>query len=145
MFVTYTPEGGDPQTWEFRPGRVRASRAAMLERRYSKLAGEGKTWDQFKADVQRGSADARRVLLWHLVTLDHPTTRIEDVDPLEDELVVEHSREELLDLRYEVEKSKTMDDATRMMLLEKLDEEIESAREDDSGKAPSTTSVSATS
>lgn len=146
MFVTYAPEDGSPpQTWDFKPGRVRASRAAMLERRYTKLAGESKTWDAFKADVLRGSADARRVLLWHLVTLEHPTTRIEDVDPTEDELLVEMSRAELEDMRAEVEKTRTLDEATKTMILDKLDEELESARDDDSGKAFSPTSPTVTS
>lgn len=145
MYVTYTPEDGAPQTWTFKPGRVRASRAALLEKRYSKLAGEQKTWDMFKADVVRGAADARRVLLWHLLTLEHHTLRIEDIDPLEDELLVEHSREELEELRVEVDKARNLDDSTRAMILDKLDEEIETAREDDSGKAPSTTFETVTS
>lgn len=146
MYVTYTPDGGEPQRWEFRPGRVRASRAAMLERRYSKLAGgDTKTWDQFKADIQRGSADARRVLLWHLISMDHPTVRIEDVDPTEDELLVEHSRTELAELRAEVARTKAIDDEQREMILTRLDEEIATAPDDDAGKAPSTTSETGTS
>lgn len=145
--MTYKPDGAEPQRWEFRPGRVRASRAAMLERRYSKLAGggEAKTWDMFKADVLRGSADARRVLLWHLLSLEHPTVRIEDVDPLEDELLVEHSRSELAEMRAELARTKAIDDEQREMMLIRLDEEIQIAPDDDAGKAPSATSETGTS
>lgn len=147
MFVRYSPEDSpsEVQEWEFRPGRVRASRAAMIERLYSKLAGEKKTWDEFQAGILGGAADARRVLLWHLQSMVHPTLRIEDVDPLGDELTIEHSRQELEDLRAEAVKAKNLDEATRNVLLAKLDADIETARDDGMGKAISTTSASATS
>lgn len=136
MFLTYTPEGGQPQVFEFSPGRVRQSRAEMLERRYSKLAGEKLTWDQFKMDVVKGSASARRVLLWHFLSQQHPTLRVEDVDPYEDELVLQFSRKELEDMRAEVAKS-PLSDLDKDTILAKFDEEIATAPDSDlEGKAP---------
>src|SRR5574342_389387 len=100
MYVTYQPEGSEPQRWEFRPGRLRESRAEMLERRYAKLIGEKSVpFEQFRMAILQDQASARRVLLWHLLNLVHPTLRIEDVDPIRDELTIEASRSELEELR----------------------------------------------
>lgn len=143
MFVTYSPDGDEPRTWEFQPGRVKTSRCQLIERRMKDLTGETRTYTQFQAEVQQGSAAARRVLLWHLLSTDHPTLRIEDVDPLADELVVEHSRQELEEIRAAVAKSSTVAEQDRTAMLEAIDAQIETAR-DDGGKAPSSNSGSAT-
>lgn len=94
MFVTYTPEDGETQRWEFSPGRVRQSDAALIEKQY------GQTWERFCGDVQAGSIKARRVLLWHLMRRDHHTLRFEDVpDFYADEVVIEHNASELASFR----------------------------------------------
>lgn len=139
------PDGDESgkQKWEFRPGKVRSSRAAMMEKLLRKLGGEPRTYEQFKADVVTGSSVARRVMLWHLLSLEHPTIRVEDVDPLDEEVLVEHSKQELADLRASLEKSNTLDEATKALMLEQVDLQIETA-EDDGGKAPSSPSASDT-
>lgn len=99
MFVTYKPESGDEQRWEFDPAKVRQSAAEMIEKRY----GGGRTYEQWKAAVQQGESRARRVLLWHLMTRDHHTLRYEDVpDFLMGEFEVEFSLAELHALREQV-------------------------------------------
>jgi hypothetical protein len=145
LFVTYHPDGAsEPQRWEFRPGRVRETRAEMIERRYAKLIGEKSApFEQFRMAVLQESASARRVLLWHLRNLDHPALRIEDVDPLRDELRIEASRSELEELR-ETLADAPMDDAQREMMLLAIDAQIATAPEDEGGKAPSPTSDGAT-
>jgi hypothetical protein len=138
VFVTFTPEDtGEVQRFEFKPGRIRSSRAEMIEKKYAKLAGEKLTYDQFKMAVAQGSAIARRVLLWHVLNTVHPTLRIEDVDPFEDEILVEYSRTELEELRAEIVKAKGLDDEQREAIVARLDQEIETAPDDDGGKAPS--------
>jgi len=142
MYVTYRPEGGEERRWVFEPGKVRASRAEMIEKR------AGENWDSWLASVQMGSMKARRVLLWHLLSLDHPTLRFEDVDFLADELVVEHSAAELAEIRARVYAAKLPDDQ-REQVLAVLDAEIEAAREREGrdggeGKASSKRSGSAT-
>ncbi|WP_329426825.1 hypothetical protein OG339_42220 [Streptosporangium sp. NBC_01495] len=100
MFVTYSPEDGTEQRWTFDPKRVRASKAEMIEKR------AGEPWDAWQAAVLAGKMRARRVLLWHLLTVDHPTLRWEDVpDFYAGELLVEYSVIELADIRGRVEKA----------------------------------------
>jgi hypothetical protein len=133
MFVTYQPEGKDQQRWEIDPDRVRQSRAEIIEKRF------GKNWDQFRAGVQSGDSKARKVLLWHLISLEHHTLRYEDVpDFCMGELKVEHSRGELLVLRDRLAKVNLPEDEREQMLTA-LDIEITDAiaSEDDLGKAPS--------
>jgi hypothetical protein len=146
MFLTYTPEDGDAQRFEFRPKRVRASRAEMIEKRYGQLAGiKNATWDQFKVAIQQGSASARRVLLWHLLSAEHPTLKIDDVDPFEDEVELEYSKSELLEVREFLSSAPNIPEADLALMLAKVDMDIMTAPEDGSeGKAPSKTSADAT-
>lgn len=122
MHVTYSPESGDVQRWEFKPDRVRASKAEMIEKRY------GDSWDQWKTAVQAGNIKARRVLLWHLMTQQHPTLRWEEVpDFYSGELLVELDVDELRVLRAGVEANRQVDPTEKAAMLAALDDEIENA------------------
>jgi hypothetical protein len=142
MFITYQPEGSEaPLRREFQPGRIRESRAEMIERRYAKLVGEKFVpFEQWRMAVLQDGAAARRVLLWHLLSLDHPTVRIEDVDPYRDELTVQASKSELGELRETLAGAGGMDDAQRETMLAMIDAQIAAAPDDGMGKAPSPTS-----
>lgn len=142
MFLTYTPDGEPPQRFEFRPGRVRLARAEMIEKRYGQLTGaKPATFEAWRMAVQQGSAAARRVLLWHLLSEIHPTIKIEDVDPFEDELLLEYSKAELLEMRAALEKAPGIPEAELGIMLGQLDVEIMTAAEDSSGKAKSSSSA----
>lgn len=78
--VTYAPADGEKREWDFRPGRVKSSVAELIENR------AGCTYEEWKQKVLTGDIRARRVLLWHLLWLDHPVLKIEDVDFYADEL-----------------------------------------------------------
>ena len=134
MFVTYTPEGGDVQRWEFDPGRVRQSEAEILEKRY------GGTYDKLRASIVTGESRARKVLLWHLLRRDHHALRFEDTpDFFMDELKVEHSHGELLTLRDRVLKANLPEDE-RDAVLTALDIELTDAiagEEEGKATAPS--------
>jgi len=130
--------------WDFRPGRIRNSRAALIEKLYSKVVGERQTYEAFKLAVQQGSAPARQVLLWHLQSLDHPTLRLEDVDFAEDELSVEYTVSELQQFRDTMAGQSSLDQAQREQFLAILESEIQRAPEDDWGKAPSSSASPAT-
>lgn len=138
MHVTYRPEDGEEQRWEFVPGRVRQSAAELVEKRF------GKNWDIFCAGVQSGDSKARRVLLWHLLRQEHHTLRLEDVpDFFMDELVVEHSVDELHTLRDRLMKTDMPEDEREQMLVA-LDLEISEAiarGEQHEGKAPSSSAA----
>lgn len=149
MYVTYRPEGGDEQSWEFDPDRVRASAAELVEKRY------GESWAMFLAGVQQGSIRARRVLLWHLIRRDHHTLKYEDTpDFYAGEVEVQYDAAELLAMRDAVMKAE-VPDKEREQVLTALDMEItdamarEGAATDDGepepvGKAPSKKSGNAT-
>jgi hypothetical protein len=144
VFVAYHPEGSEePTKWTFVPGKVRNSRAAMIEKMYGKAVGAKATFEVWKLDVQQGSAAARQVLLWHLQSLDHHTLKLEDVDFAEDELIVSFSRGELEDMREAILSAKRLDEAQREMMLATIDGQMETA-EDDGGKARSSDSASPT-
>lgn len=123
MLVTFSPGDGDPQTWAWSPGRVLVSEAAIVEKVY------GKTWEMFAAEVQQGSAQARRVLLWHLQRRTHSMLRFEDApDFYADQLVIEYDAVELREMRDGVE-SAGMPQAERDIALAAIDREIASAEE----------------
>ncbi len=136
MFVTYRPEDGDERRWTFDPKRVRASKAEMIEKR------AGENWDAWLVSVQAGNIRARRVLLWHLLTLEHHGMRFEDTpDFYAGELVIEHSVSELLDMKDRIMKA-SLPDEQRDQVVAALDIEIADAmlREgqvEPEGKVPS--------
>lgn len=121
MFVTYRPQEGDQRRWEFDPRKVRASKAEMIEKRF------GEPWDAWQVAVQAGNMRARRVLLWHLLTVEHPTMRWEDTpDFLAGELLVQHSVAELREIRERIQKA-SVDDDRREQIMAALDTEITEA------------------
>lgn len=138
MHVTYTPEDGDRQEWDFNPGRVRSSEARVLEKVF------GENWETFTVGVQSGNIGARRVMLWHLLRLQHPMLRYDDVpDFYTDELVVEFSTAELAPMLDRMRKANLPEDK-REQVLAALDFAMSEAmaREEgeSGGKALSTTS-----
>lgn len=121
MLVTYTPTDGEPQSWTWTPGRVLVSEAAIVEKVY------GKSWEMFAAEVQQGSAQARRVLLWHLQRRAHPLLKFEDApDFYADELMIEYDAAELRALRDGLA-SAPLTAAEREMALASIEREIAEA------------------
>lgn len=144
MRVTYTPEDGSPpQSWDFNPGRVRVSEQVIVEKQF------GGTWLEFKTGVMSGSAQARRVLLWHLIRREHPAHNIRDTpDFFDDELIVEQSLAEITASYDEWVKSGGRDTANGELLEGMFQAEIQAAMErgdEPAGKALSKSEPSATS
>ena len=132
MKVVYRPDGGEAQSWTYKPGKVRAGDAELIERRV------GVSWDEFNRQVAQGSALARRALLWHFQRQTHPTLRFEDVDFAMDELRVEFDRDEIATIREQLAKVKLPDgvpEQAREAVLASLDAETRKAPEPP-GKAP---------
>lgn len=128
MIVTYSPKGEPVQKFEFLPDRVKSKRAEDIERN----AGTASTpmpFESWVLAVQQGSARARRVLMWHLLSLTHPRLRMADVDFAMGEVEVEMTLAELLELRDRVAKSRRAKPEEREEVLELLDAEIEAERE----------------
>jgi hypothetical protein len=89
MFVTYTPEDDEGQTWRHIPHEMRAREQDLVE------THAGTSFAQWTLDVLQGNAKARRVLLWLLLRREHPRVKLADVDFAWSELVVQQSRQEL--------------------------------------------------
>jgi hypothetical protein len=144
MFVTYKPEDGsaEAQTWEFDSRKVRASRAEMIEKR------AGENWEAWLMGVQQGNMRARRVLLWHLMSMPHPTMKFEDTpDFYAGELEVQHTKAELTAMRDRITSAGLPEDQVAQVLMA-IDLEIAGAPEGGSereGKALSKSGASATS
>jgi len=135
MHISYTPppEEGDEQEWDFDPGRVRASVAEMIERRF------GENYDAWQAGIQSGNIKARRVLLWHLLSLEHPRLRFEEVrDFYADEVKVQFSVAELTAIRDRLQRANLSEDK-REQALAAIDLEMTEAMEREEGKAQSAT------
>jgi hypothetical protein len=93
MQVTYKPEDApnENQTWQFDAKRIRSDAAEQIEKHF------GGSWDEFEMGVLKNETKARRVLLWHLMSLAHPTLKIKDVPPFyTGEVEVEQSSKELV-------------------------------------------------
>lgn len=131
MKLIYTPEGGERQEWVYKPGKLRASDAELLERR------TGMSWGDFNQTLARGSMLARRALLWHFLRQTHATLRFEDVDFALDELSLEFDRQEWAHIRREVEQVKLPEgtpEEMRETVLADIDRQAAEA-EDGPGKA----------
>lgn len=129
MFLKFTADGEtEPKVYEVRPGKVGKKRSAMAERAYSRAVGERRTWAQLQADAQQGSIEAWAMFLWIAQTADHPGLRYEDMPDFETEqLVMEHSREEIRQMRAGLAASKTMLALERDALIAQLDIALETA------------------
>jgi hypothetical protein len=122
VIVFYRPEGEPEQAFEFHPDRVRQKRAVAIEK------AAGLTWDEWNHAVLMGSAAARAVLLWHLLSLTHAKLRLDDVDFAMGELTVEMSLAEMLEMREQVATSNRVKPEQRDEALQVLDADIEEAR-----------------
>ncbi|MDX2692962.1 hypothetical protein [Streptomyces ipomoeae] len=89
MKVTYSPEDGDEQVFDYNPNKLLSAEREALEKR------TGMSFNDFAMGVLKGNALCRRALLHVLLKRQHPTTRFEDVDFLWDELTVEMTKGEI--------------------------------------------------
>lgn len=129
MIVTYKPAGSAARTWDFSPRDLPMSRATIIERAFG---GEKATIDQWTGEVMRGGAHARRVLIWSLLSVEHATLRLADVDPKFGEVEVDFSLAEMTQLRDEVAAKRVRGDqakAEKAEMLAMLDQEIDNLRE----------------
>ncbi|MFI1001984.1 hypothetical protein ACIP10_15320 [Streptomyces galbus] len=130
MYLVYQPEGQAEATrWTYNPRRMMSAEREWIERRTER------TWSEFTKDVVQGSSLCRRALLYVFLKREHPTIRWDDVDFAWDELKLEYTKAELVEIRSTVAESATGEE--REMILAKLDGEIAEAYEDpeEQGKA----------
>lgn len=122
MFFKYMPEDGEAQEWWFDPNKVRSQEAEAIEKR------TGWDWGEFGFHLLKGSALARRALLWTYLRRTHHVLRFEDVDFALSEVELEYSLEEVEALRAEADKSLDEADPDRPAVLASFDKQIADAR-----------------
>jgi hypothetical protein len=87
--VTYTPEDGEPQVFDYNPNKLMSVEREALEK------VTGRSFSDFAMGVLKGDSRCRRALLHVLLKRQHPTLRLDDVDFAWDELTVEMTKGEL--------------------------------------------------
>ncbi|MFM9604248.1 hypothetical protein [Streptomyces turgidiscabies] len=130
MFLVYSPEGSDaPKRWKYNPRKIMSVERENIERI------TGRTWSEFTQAVVQGSSLCRRALLFTFLKRDHPGVKWDDVDFAWDELKLEYSKGELIQIRATAAESATGEE--RAAVLEKLDAEIAESVDDpeEEGKA----------
>lgn len=129
MYLIYSPEGSEePKRWKYNPRRIMSAEREWIERRTDRH------WSEFTKDVVQGSSLCRRALLYVFLKREHTAIKWDDVDFAWDELQLEYSRAELIEIRNTVDESASGEQ--REAILAKLDEQIADAYEDpeDEGK-----------
>ena len=130
MFLVYRPEGAsEPQRWRYNPRKLMSAERENIERL------TGLTWTQFTQAVVEGSSICRRALLFTYQKRDHPTLKFDDVDFAWDELTLEYSKGELVQMREAAAESAPAE--LRPAVLARIDGQIAEAFDDpeEEGKA----------
>ncbi|MER6834242.1 hypothetical protein ABT320_09620 [Streptomyces cellulosae] len=130
MFLVYSPEGSDePKRFKYNPRKIMSAEREWIERRTER------NWADFTKDVVAGNSLCRRALLYVFLKREHPGIKWDDVDFAWDELVLEYSKSELIQIRETAAEAATGEE--REQVLARLDEDIAAAHEDpdDGGKA----------
>lgn len=130
MFLVYTPEGSaEPKRWKYNPRKIMSVEREAIERRCER------NWSEFTTDVVKGSSLCRRALLYTFLKREHPSVKWDDVDFGWDELTLEYSKGELIQIRETVAEATTGEE--RAAALAALDKQIAEAHEDpeEEGKA----------
>ncbi|MGW6395405.1 hypothetical protein ACWFR1_34055 [Streptomyces sp. NPDC055103] len=131
MFLVYQPEGQDaPTRWRYNPRKLMSIEREDLERR------TGRNFSDFTTAILQGNSLCRRALLYTFLRRDHPKTKFDDVDFAWDELTLEYSRQELIEMREKVASS--THGAERAAALEALDKDIEDAFDDTEAEGKAT-------
>lgn len=89
MKVTYNPEDGEEQVFNYNPNKLLSVEREALEKR------TGRAFNDFAMGVLKGDALCRRALLHVLLKRVHPTLSFDDVDFCWDELTVEMTKGEI--------------------------------------------------
>jgi hypothetical protein len=71
--LIYSPEGGEPQQFDFEPMELLASEAELIE---SEGAGFWDSYMEFYGKFITGNIRARRVLLWMFLRRTNPTLEL---------------------------------------------------------------------
>ncbi len=118
MLLIYRPEGADERRWTYAPDKLMSSEAEALEK------VTGLTYEEFGTALIKGSATARRALLWVYLKREAPTLRHSQVDVPVGAVGIDYEQHELHAIRDKLAESTDMSDEDRNAALAQLDSMI---------------------
>ncbi|MFD4551418.1 hypothetical protein [Streptomyces sp. NPDC058466] len=136
MYLVYKPDGQEePTRYKYQPQKLMSAEREMLERRTER------NFSEFHEGVMKGNSLCRRALLFMYTKREHPTVKWDDVDFAWDELDIEYSKTEWIEMRDTASENLRGDQLA--MALEAIEKAIPGAYEDpdESGKASSPLAV----
>lgn len=134
MIITFTPAEGEKRVWEFTKSTLMSVEAEVVEEK------SGRTFDETIEAAFKGSARARRAIVYVLEKRTHPTLAWAAFDYPVDAVEIQFDRDELGRLREQVEKRPGLSDAERAEAIEALSQA--EAELPEVPKAPAVTSDS---
>jgi len=129
VILVYAPEGAKERRWTYQPEKLMSSEAEAIEK------VTGLTYEEFGQALLKGSATARRALLWVLMKREEPQLRHASVDPPVGTLKLEYEQHELRSIRDAVEADPDLSDSEREVALREMDKLIDES-EGEAPKAP---------
>lgn len=115
MIITFTPAEGEKRVWEFTKSTLMSVEAEVVEEK------SGKTFDETIEAAFKGSARARRAIVYVLEKRTHPTLAWAAFDYPVDAVEIQFDRDEIGRLREELEKRSGLSDAERADVLVSLE------------------------
>lgn len=117
MRITYTPEGAEPQVFEFKPGKLMSPEAEAIERH------TGMTYKGFTDALGETSMLATHALLWVFLKRKDPTLKYDAVQFCMDEIDFglddDEATEAITELhRRQGDRPLTDDEAVALKMLE---------------------------
>lgn len=117
MRFSYTPEGADKRTWDFKPGKLMSVEAEVIERL------TGLTYKQFTESLGETSITATHALLYVLLKRSDPTLKYDQVQFCIDEIEFDLDDDETAAAITELERRKadrplTEEEAEALKLLQ---------------------------
>lgn len=138
MLLIYTPEGADARRWTFQPEKLLSSEAEALEK------VTGMTYQEFGQALIKGSATARRALLWVYLKREDAPLRFNQIDVPVGVISLDYETHELVAIRDALEDDKSLTDDERAAAIDGIQELIDAQAdgEDEAPKAPESADAS---
>jgi hypothetical protein len=122
MYLTYQPEGNEPEEFIFNPNDFNTFDSEAVE------SATGWTWDEFLMNLRKGSVKARRTLLWTFLRRVHRGLQLRDVQFKNSEVKLEYDQEEMREIVQSVKEAPEQPGVDKETLLAGLEHEIAKAR-----------------
>jgi hypothetical protein len=132
VLLIYRPEGADERRWTFQPEKLLSSEAEALEK------VTGMTYQEFGQALIKGSATARRALLWVYLKREDAPLRFNQIDVPVGAISLDYETHELVAIRDALKDDKSLSDEDRAQAIDGIQELIDAQAdgEDEAPKVP---------